>query len=696
MKNLLLEIGTEEIPAGYIQPALESLASILTENFTLSRITFGDVSLFGTPRRLAIKISGVAEQQESLTTEITGPPARIGFDANGQPTIAAKKFAQKAGVPVEKLKLKKTKKGEYLAVEKKDKGSQTRALLKQILPEAITAITFPKTMKWADMEIQFARPIQSLMALFGQSVVSFTLAGLKSDRYVLGHRFMNPSSIKIDDQEEYVDVLRAASVLADIDERKAFIEKEINATAQKLGGYVFSDPELLGIVTNLVEYPAVVAGKFETGFLELPPEVLITSMREHQKYFSLVDQNKNLMPCFIAVNNTRVKNMELASSGHERVLRSRLEDAMFFYKSDMESSFEEWTDKLNRVLFQARLGSVYEKVERVKKLAEFITDILELNPEIKKDVSRAAQLCKSDLVTQVVVEFPKLQGIMGRIYALKAGENKNVATAIEEHYLPAYSGGRLPESLTSSILSIADKIDSICGCFCVNLIPTGTSDPYALRRQGIGIIRIILENNFSFSLENIINQSLSLLHDKSTQSLMETPDKISLFLKDRMTNILTENGFSKDTIAAIMSVSADGLPDVVKKINALENLKKEPDFEPIAVAFKRVVNIIKKSGELKVISSLGEVDEGLFLHESEKFLYSAFNQVADLINQHIDNGSYDQALHQIASLRVPVDNFFDDVMVMVDDLKIRNNRFALLGKITALFNRFADFSKIST
>ena len=696
MNSLLLEIGTEEIPAGYIEPALKSLSAILLDKLTRSRIEFGTVRLFGTPKRLAIEIADVAEKQQSLITEITGPPARIGFDENGKPTIAAEKFAQKAGIPVEQLKLKKTKKGEYLSAEKKESGLQTRRLLKSILPEAILSITFPKTMKWADLNILFARPIQSILALFGENLISFTLGEIKSGRYVFGHRFMNPGKIKINNPGEYINVLRTASVFAEIDERKAIIEKEINKTAAELGGSIFNDSELLDIVTNLVEYPAVVAGRFDTKFLELPDEVLITSMREHQKYFSVVDQNNKLMPCFIAVNNTKAKDMELVSKGHERVLRSRLEDAMFFYRADLEHSFDVWTEKLNGVLFQARLGSVYEKVERVKKIAEFIADILEVDADTKKDVSRAAQLCKADLVTQIVVEFPKLQGTMGRVYALKAGENKNVAAAIEEHYKPAYSGGPLPESLTGSILSIADKIDSICGCFCVNLVPTGASDPYALRRQGIGIVQIMLENTFSFSLQKIIDQSLSFFQDKSTLPLQETSGKVISFLTSRMTNILLEEGFSKDTIAAIVSVSSDIVPDVFNRARALEDLKKEPDFEPIAVAFKRVVNIIKKSAGLEADSGLGDVDQSLFQDECEISLYNAFNKSADRINDYINKGMYDQALHEIALLRTPVDAFFDKVMVMAEDLKIRNNRLALLGKIAELFTNFADFSKIST
>ncbi|MCD6272381.1 MAG: glycine--tRNA ligase subunit beta [Deltaproteobacteria bacterium] len=696
MNSLLLEIGTEEIPAGYIEPALNSLSSILSEKLTGSRIEFGTVRIFGTPKRLAIEIADVAEKQESLITEITGPPARIGFDENGKPTIAAEKFAQKAGIPVEQLKLKKTKKGEYLSAEKKDSGLQTRILLKTILPESILSITFPKTMKWADLDVLFARPIQSIMALFGENMISFTLGGIKSGRYVFGHRFMHPGKIRINDPAEYINVLRTASVFVKIDERKAIIEKDIKETAAELGGSIFSDSELVDIVTNLVEYPAVVAGRFDTKFLELPDIVLITSMREHQKYFSVVDQNNNLMPCFIAVNNTKAKDMELVSKGHERVLRSRLEDAMFFYRADLESSFDVWIDKLKGVLFQARLGSVYEKVERVKNVAEFIADLLEVDADTKKDVSRAAQLCKADLVTQVVVEFPKLQGIMGRVYALEAGENENVAAAIEEHYKPAYSGGPLPESLAGSILGIAEKIDSICGCFCVNLLPTGASDPYALRRQGIGIIQIMLKNNFSFSLQKVIDQSLSLFQDKSTRPLQEISGKIVSFLTGRMTNILVEEGFSRDTISAIVSVSPDRVPDVLDRVRALEDLKKDPDFEPIAVAFKRVVNIIKKSAGLEADFGLGDVDQSLFQDECERSLYNALNQSASRINDYINKGIYDQALHEIALMRAPVDAFFDEVLVMSDDLKIRNNRLALLGKIAELFNNFADFSRIST
>ncbi len=695
MNNLLLEIGTEEIPAGYIEPALESLSAILLEKLTASLIEFGGVRVFGTPKRLAIEIADVAEKQKTLITEITGPPARIAFDENGRPTVAAEKFAQKAGVPVERLKIKKTKKGEYTAAQKKSVGLPTKRLLKSILPETILLIRFPKSMRWADLNILFARPIQSITALFGKNVIGFTLGGIKSGRYVNGHRFMHPGRIKLDTPDEYIDILRAASVFADINERKAIIKKEINKTAGELEGSVYEDSELVDIVTNLVEYPAVVSGNFDTRFLELPDQVLITSMREHQKYFSIVDRNNNLRPCFIAVNNTKAKDMRLVANGHERVLRSRLEDAMFFYRADLETSFEVWTEKLKGVLFQARLGSVYEKVERVKKSAEFISNLLETDADTTRNVSRAAQLCKADLVSQVVVEFPKLQGVMGRVYALKAGENKTVAAAIEEHYRPSASGGELPATRTGSILAIADKIDSICGCFCVNLIPTGASDPYALRRQGIGIIQIMRKNNFSFSLKKIIDHSLSLLQDKSVLPLQETSGRIVSFLTGRMTNILLEEGFSKDITAAIISVSSDIVPDVFNRARALENLKKKPDFEPVAAAFKRVVNIIKKSAGLKADSGLGDVNQSLFQDQCEKSLYNAFEQSADRINASLNKRDYDEALREIALMRTPVDDFFDKVLVMSEDPEIRKNRLALLGKIAGLFNKFADFSKIS-
>jgi len=696
MSNLLLEIGTEEIPAGYITPALNALSSSLLQKLTDARIDHGSAEVYATPRRLAVKVENVADRQKSVQSEIIGPPAKVGFDDQGNPTTAALKFAEKIGVPVKKLVAKDTSRGAYLAAVVRQRGVASRTLLKDILPQVILSIPFPKKMRWADLDIEFARPIHTILALLGNKVVRFQLGNIKSNRYTNGHSFMSPVKIKLEASDDYLDTLGTARVMADMQQRRSKLELDIATVARKLNGRLLPDDELVDIVNNLVEYPVAVAGNFDKEFLEVPDEVLINSMREHQKYFAVVDQENKLMPCFIAVNNTMARDMAVVAKGHERVLRARLADAQFFYQGDLKISNDERVTMLKKVLFQADLGTVYEKIERVARIGEYITAAVEHGPapasqpaDLKQQVVRAAMLSKSDLVSQVVGEFPKLQGIMGRVYATVAGESPAVACAIEEHYRPVYSGAPLPETLVGAILSIADKIDSICGCFSVGLVPTGASDPYALRRQGIGILQIMKDQEFLFSLSGLIAESLKQFKPKNLPSIQE---QVYTFLRNRMTNLLIDDGFSKDTVAAVLSVAADSIPDTWRKTEALEQLKAKPDFEPLAVAFKRVVNIIKKAEDI----TTNEPDRKLFQHESEAALLNAYEQVKTRVEDDLANGLYDQALVKIASLRDPVDAFFEAVMVMADDIKVRHNRLALLDMIAKLFGQFADFSKLTT
>jgi len=658
MDNLLLEIGSEEIPAGYIEPALTALASGLLKKMSEARIEHGRAVVYGTPRRLAVEVTDVASRQKSLTTEIIGPPERVGFDEQGKPRVAAEKFAEKVGIPVNRLTIKKTEKGTYLCGKKMEPGLATRTILKDILPELILATPFPKTMRWADLSIAFARPIHSILALLGDKIVSFNLGRIKSGRYTYGHSFMSPGRIRIAASGDYKEQLRSAHVLIDVQERKKWVEREITKAAVSVGGCILPDEELLDIVTNLVEYPVPVVGKYEEKFLELPKEILITAMREHQKYFAVIDANGKLMPSFIAVNNTLTKDMNLVANGHERVIRARLEDARFFYKADLEVSLEDQVEKLKGVLFQAKLGTMHQKVLRVQKLVGFLVDVLGYHSDLKNRVLRAALLCKADLVSQVVVEFPKLQGVMGRVYAAVAGEDDETAAGIEEHYRPTYSGGPLPETLTGAILSIADKIDSICGCFCAGLIPTGASDPYALRRQGIGVVQIILHNDFSFSLRELIEESITLFDIKSGQEVKAMINRVYNFLQSRMAHLLTEDGFSKDVIAAVVDVSADHVPNVWRRVHALEDLKSAPDFDPLAIAFKRVVNILKQAGVFESAGALAPVEENLFQHECESTLYLTYKKVKRNVSENLGKGFFDRALLDVASLRNDVDAFF--------------------------------------
>ncbi len=424
METLLVEIGTEEIPAGYIEPALKSMALSLVKKLDHARIKHGSFETYGTPRRLALKIFEVADKQDTFTTEVVGPPAKIGYNKNGVLAIAGEKFAEKIGIPKSKINIRKTEKGEYLCAKITKRGKTSITVLKNVLPEVILAASFPKSMKWSDLNVEFARPIHSIAALFGQRIISFNLGNIKSGRYIYGHSFMAPKKIKLSNTEQYLEKLRSAYVFADIKERKELVKKEIVNAAASVGGSVLSDEELVDIVTNLVEQPKAVVGSFEERFLKLPDEVLITSMREHQKYFAVIDKMGKLMPYFIAANNTFANDMKVVTRGHERVIRARLEDAIFFYKSDLKIKPETRIEKLKGVLFQEKLGTMYEKVQRVEQVAEFLANILVKtdDEELKQDVLKAVWLCKSDLVSHIVIEFPKLQGVMGRIYASIAKE----------------------------------------------------------------------------------------------------------------------------------------------------------------------------------------------------------------------------------------------------------------------------------
>lgn len=691
MPDFLLEIGAEEIPAGYIEPAMKALAASIGQQLDAHRIDHGRIRTFGTPRRLAVAVAGVAARQKPLVAELQGPPRKIAFGEDGRPTKAAVKFAEKAGVPLSALRVRETGKGVYVFAVRKEKGRATRKLLCAILPQVIASVPFPKSMRWGDLTVEFARPIQTLLALLGEQVVSFSYAGIKSGRFTLGHRFMHPGRLKIGSAAQYPDALRSAQVYADIEERRGLVRKAIAASAAAVGGSVLPDDELVDIVTNLVEYPAVCTGSFDRGFLELPDEVLITAMREHQKYFAVVDGHERLMPYFIAVNNTDVEDMQVVARGHQRVLRARLEDAKFFFNQDMQVPLDEQVKKLDHVLFQASLGSIGEKIERIGALAKRIAAGLPETPDLARTVARAAHLCKADLVTQMVGEFPKLQGIMGRVYAQRQGEDPRVCAVVEEHYRPVHSGAPLPETVAGAIVSVADKIDTICGCFSVGLLPSGTADPYALRRQGIGAIQIFKAYDLMLPLSGLIRDNLELLRSKATEDLDRTADQVVAFLQNRLANLLVEEGYAKDTVAAVLGASVDVIPDVWLKVAALEKLKTEPYFEPLAVAFKRVVNIIKKAEDV----GSSEIRPGLFEDPAEENLMEALAAVRHRVLGDMQARQFSSALANIVTLKAPVDAFFEKVLVIADDPGVRRNRLALLGQIADLFNRFADFSKLA-
>lgn len=693
MKPLLIEIGTEEIPAGYIVPALDAFCQRLTGRLRALRIDCGQAKVYGTPRRLAVYVEDVAERQQTIVSELMGPPERVAFDDKGQPTVAACKFAEKAGVPVERLELKETEKGRYLCVKRTDRGRSTPVILREVLPEIFSSIPFPKTMRWGELRTVFARPVHCLIVLLGERAVSVSFAGVKSGRHTFGHRFMKPGKIRLKSAEQYLDVLTDAWVVADMNLRRSMMEEGMELAVRTTGGRILEDPDLVEENCHLVEYPEVVLGHFDEKFLEVPREVLVTAMREHQRYFAVVNGQGAIMPYFIAVNNTRARDMGVVAAGHERVLRARLEDARFFFHADLKNSMDQWVQRLKSVVFQAELGSVHDKTVRIQKLAGILCQGLGLDAKTGAWLERAAILCKADLVSHVVNEFSKLQGVMGRIYAQRSGEPVHVATAIEEHYRPVSSKGLLPSETTGAVLAMADKIDTICGCFYLGLVPTGASDPYALRRQAIGIIQIALEKDFNFSISELVGASMKML-GAAQADLDEKTAETCLFLENRMAYLLEDDGIPKDLAAAVISASSDRITDVWRRAAALQKLKSEKDFQSLAVAFKRVVNIIRKASASDTAAL--SIKPGHFSHPAESALYEACMKAGQSVSRHFEANDIDAAFGEIVSIKPGVDDFFDSVLVMDDDLDVRKNRLALLQQISDMFARLADFSKIST
>ena len=563
-------------------------------------------------------------------------------------------------------------------------------ILEQILPKHILAIPFPKSMRWGSLPISFARPILSLTGLLGKTVLNFSVGNIEAGNRIFGHQFMNPGPHVVPCADDYERVLESTGVVADIDKRRAILVAGIEKLAADNACSLMDDPELVDIVTNLVEFPYPVVGKFDEDFLAVPDEVLITAMREHQKYFALADEKGRLRPMFIAVNNTQAKDMNLVARGHEKVLRARLSDAKFFFDTDLASSLDAFADKLKNVTFQAKLGTVHEKCGRIGTLVDYLASVSGYEDDgLKTKLARAAAICKADLVSQVVIEFTKLQGVIGRAYAVNAGEDNDVALAIEQHYRPVQSGGSLPENPTAALLAIADKMDTIAGCFSVGLIPTGGADPYALRRQGIGIILIMMAEGLEFSLSDLIDKSLAP-YMPDAEARTQTAGLVHEFLKNRMVNILTDQGFSKEAVNSALAASFDNVPDVKNRVAALDSLRQEPDFEPLSVTFKRVENILKKAEG----ASGAPAEASLFQDEAETLLHKSILDVAGKAAGSIDTGDYGKALKTIATLRPDVDRFFEEVMVFDKDADLQRNRVALLSQVSALFATIADFSKL--
>jgi len=685
-KELFLEIGTEEIPAGFLPKAMADMEALIRKEFAAARLEFGAVRTFATPRRLALTVSAVAEQQPTLQVKAMGPAKQHAFDASGNPTKAAEGFARGQGLSVAELKIVATDKGEYLCAEKEEAGRATAELLREILPRIVTGISFKKSMRWKDLDVRFARPVHWIVALYGDAVVPFGFGELTSGNTSRGHRFMAPQQFTVSGCDDWLGKCREHFVMADQQERKATIRSQVEEAARAAGGRVSMDEALLEEVTYLVEDPTPLCGTFEERFLSLPRELLVTTMRTHQRYFTVEGLDGKLLNKFITVANTRAEDPEVVIRGNGRVIRARFSDAMFFWEEDRKAKLESRLESLRNVIYQAKLGTSFEKVERFTVLAKGLAARFE--PSAAELTVRAAKLAKCDLETKMVYEFPELQGVMGREYARLEGENQRVVQAIFEHYLPVEAGGALPQDNVGAFVSVADKIDTICGCFGVGLIPTGSADPYALRRSAIGILNILTERGYRQSIPALVEESLELLSAKLTRPRDQVQTEVVEFVRLRLVNMLTQRGFPADVVEAVLAARFDDPLDALSRVEALAALKAQAGFEPLAVAFKRVGNIIKGGVDTPLRSELFEAD-------CEKILADATALARSAVSAAVADGNYTAALQAIAALRVPVDAFFEGVMVMAENAEVRTNRLALLTEVGRLFEGIADFAKIS-
>jgi glycyl-tRNA synthetase beta chain len=699
--ELFLEIGCEEIPAGMIANAGREFQVILNKYLRLEKLLdVVEVSAFGAPRRLVAACARVRLKQEDVRREVVGPPKSAAFDAQNAPTRVAEGFAAKHGVGVEKLFTVSTPRGEYVAVEQLVPGRAAADRLAEIVPRAVAEIPWPKTMYWTGATgLRFIRPIRWVVALLGGRTLRLQIAGVTAGAATSGHRFLGKSSIAVSGYDDYVAKLEKNYVLALPEARREKVQGELAKLAAGKGLRVNEDAALSELVVYLNEYPSVILGSFDPAYLELPEEILITVMRDHQKYFAVRRRDGHIAPHFLAVINLNRDAKGLVRAGHERVLRARFADAKFFWEVDQKCRLADYLPKLASVTFQAKLGSYGDKVERIRALSRWLAEqwfARGIHEARVAHVDRAAELAKCDLVTGMVREFTELQGIVGGLYAKAQGEPEEVSWAVYDHYRPTGLDEPTPRNLTGATVSIADKLDTLVGCFAVGLAPTGSSDPFGLRRAGLGIVKIILERKLPVSLSESVSAAARGLFGYAPK-IKVTPEvekAVFDFLVERARYVFQEReGFAYDEINAVISAGADDLVDARDRIAAVREIRKTKNFEPLAVSFKRVRKILEKAGNEKSWR-FPAVRPELFQEEAERRLHAAAGRVAQEAEGHKKVRGYREALQGIAKLRPEVDEFFDRVMVMADQEDIRRNRLTLLAQLLSEFSTIADFSEI--
>jgi glycyl-tRNA synthetase beta chain len=703
--DFLFEIGCEEIPAGMIVKACGELKALLEKYFVANALleeksAGTSIETFGAPRRLAAIVRNVQLKQQDVVKEITGPPKAIAFDSVGEPTRAAMSFAEKQGLPVSKLTIIQTPKGEYLAAKQEVKGKFATEILAGVLPQVIAEISWPRSMYWTGLNKQrFIRPIRWIVALLDGKIVPCAFADVKSGAHTEGHRFLGSSRIALSGPEDYEAKLKKNFVLVRPEARAAKIDAEIRAITKKKNLRVHDDAGLTEMVTYLNEYPSVILGDFDPAYLSLPDEILITVMRDHQKYFGLEQKDGELAPHFLAVINLPSDPKGLVRAGHERVLRARFADAQFFWETDQKTKLADQLPKLKAVTYESRLGSYGDKVERMRALARWLAEQWFSSGVTQADVAgsdRAAELAKCDLVTEMVREFTELQGVVGGLYARAQGESDEIAWAVYDHYKPVGLDDPLPRNLTGCAVALADKLDSLVAFFAVGAIPTGSSDPYALRRAAQGIVKIILERKLPMSLSAAISAAAKALQENAPKiTASEAVEKqVLAFLLERAKFVLREKGgFAYDEINAAFAAGADDLVDAAERVPAVKAIRNMKNFAPLAASFKRIRNILEKSAGGSDRAH-AVVSNELLWEPAEKELHAAAQRVGEVVRTKKKNKKYREALEAVSELRPAVDAFFDKVLVMVEDKNVRANRLALLGNLFKEFSAVADFSEL--
>ena len=683
-KDLLLELGTEEIPARFISSTKKSMKSFLEKKLKELRISFDSVNIKSTPRRFSIFINKLSEKQTESIEEIKGPSRKIAFDDNNNPSKALLGFLKSKDVSIENIKFVKNGNEEYVYVQKKLESLKTESYFKEIFEQMIDSLSFPKPMRWGGNKIKFIRPIRWILCLYGNEIPELEMFNLKASNLTRGHRFLGKNYIEISSIDQYEKTLEENYVILDDQKRRELIRSQIEKIAESLNSTYMEDEDLLEEINYIVEYPTALYGQFKEEYLKLPKETIITPMKEHQRYFPVVDNNGNLVNKFITVRNGNDYMIENVRKGNEKVLDARLSDAKFFYEQDTSKKLEEYVQRLNTIVYHEKLGTMHDKMQRLQSLSKSYAKLMETD---ELDAQRAAYLCKADLTTSMVFEFTELQGTMGYYYSNISGEKKEVSNAILEHYLPRFSGDEVAKSKLGVVLSLADKFDALAGFFAVGIKPTGSQDPYALRRTSLGILNTLIENKLLLSTEILIKCALDEYKDKIEFNFDEVYLDILEFMKLRLKNILLDKKIRYDVVDAVIS-DISFVYGTFEKAVQLEKWLSDSDNILNLNTFIRVYNISKET------EVTDKIDAQLFEQNEEKQVYSKYLKILPIVEKLNIDLMYIESLKELSSMTLEINNFFDNVMIMVENDKIRNNRLVLVNSIKSMIFEIADFSKI--